>query len=105
MPDMPTSYISAPYRNSSPHASAGASFTSSFTWIVESTAVRAMKRSPSSVTTPVQRPSSSTSSDTTRSHRIVAPWSSRNPTSACVSAPEPPRGIDQLRPWRPKMIE
>ncbi len=33
------------------------------------------------------------------------PWSSRKRVSASVSAPEPPRGTDQLRPWRPKMIE
>jgi hypothetical protein len=75
------------------------------TWTVETTASRAMKRSPSSVSTPAQRPPSMTSPTTRLPQSTVPPWSRMRSTSAPVSRPEPPRGIVQLRRWRPNTIE
>ena len=74
-----------------------------FTWIVETTAVPARYSVPSSVATPAQRPSSSSSRVTRWPQSTVPPWSARYPVRAAVSCPDPPTGIDQLRCWRPNV--
>ena len=74
-------------------------------WIVETTPSRARNRSPSSVSTPTQRPRSSSSRLTVRSQRTAPPSSTIERTSASVSRPEPPSGRVQPRRWRPKTIE
>ena len=57
-------------------ASAGAMSSRCLTWIVETTASRAVQRSPSAVSTPAQRPPSTSSRVTRRSHTTVPPCSS-----------------------------
>ena len=72
-------------------------------WIVDTTAVPARYCSPSSVSTPVQRPSSISRRATRRPQWMVLPRSSRYPVIAAVRLADPPTGMDQLRCWRPKV--
>src|SRR5262245_2488403 len=75
------------------------------TWMVDTTPTSARNCSPSVVSTPTQRPFSTRSACTDRSHWTVPPYPFRQLTKASVSAPEPPSGIVQLRCCREQTVE